>query len=247
MTMQSKSLEQLDSIKLRKIHLFRELSEQELDDLKSICRLRSYSKSETIFFDSEPYRGFYCVYKGKIRIYKIANDGREHTLHFVSEQNTFAEVPMFENFGEDNTEELTYPANAVSLEDRTQLIFVPKKAFFQIFSGNVNIYLKMIVSLSKRLRLLNKHIESLTLQDVSKRIANFLLYEVKQSEDMNKNSDVKTLKTNVSRADIASYLGIAMETLSRMLGKFQDDGIIAVKGKTITVHDLSGLKKLAQK
>jgi len=241
-----KTFEQLDNLKLKKIHLFSDLNENELDELKSISHLKNFKKGEIIFFDTEPYRGFYCVLKGRVRIYKVSKDGREHTLHFVGERNTFAEVPMFESYEEDSKEEFMYPANAVALEDRTELIFVPKKSFFKIFGENVKIYVKMVSSLSKRLRLLNNHIESLTLQDVSKRIANFLLKEVKQNSALNHDEEMKPVKIDISRTDLASYFGIAVETLSRMLGKFQDDGLITIKGKSIKVNNLSQLIKIAQ-
>lgn len=241
--MQSRSFLQLDNEKLKKVFLFSDLNEEELDSLKSICSMRAFGKNEIIFFDTEPYRGFYCVSKGKVRIYKVAKDGREHTLHFVSENFSFAEVPMFENPDEDISEELVYPANAVALEDPTQLIFIPKKEFFRKFAANPKIYLKMISSLSKRLRLMNQHIESITLHDASKRLANFLIKEVDQKNPQTGRS--KPVQIGVSRSDLASYLGIAPETLSRILGKFQEDGLITISGRSLMINDFASLSVIA--
>jgi len=246
MSASNKTLSHLDNEKLKKIHLFSDLNNFELDMLRSICHLKNYYKNDVIFFDTEPYRGFYCVLKGKVRIYKVSKDGKEHTLHFITELNTFAEVPMFESYSEDTKDEFTYPANAVALDDYTELILVPKKSFFQIFGQNVKIYLKMVASLSKRLRLLNNHIESLTLKDVSQRLANYLLNEVNHSVNLKRNNSAEFVIIDISRADLASYLNVAAETLSRMLGKFQDDGLITIKGKTVKVNNLALLSKLAE-
>ena len=50
----------------------------------------------------------------------------------------------------------------------------------------------------------------------------------------------------MSRYDIASYLGLAAETVSRLLGHINDEGIIEVNRKTITIRDMAHLQKLAQ-
>jgi CRP/FNR family transcriptional regulator len=46
----------------------------------------------------------------------------------------------------------------------------------------------------------------------------------------------------MSRSDIASYLGLAVETVSRVLARFQEGGVIAVRGRQVRLLDLSRLK-----
>ena len=54
------------------------------------------------------------------------------------------------------------------------------------------------------------------------------------------------LRLSMSRHDIASYLGLAAETVSRLLGQINDEGIIEVNRKTITIRDMAHLHRLAQ-
>ncbi len=49
----------------------------------------------------------------------------------------------------------------------------------------------------------------------------------------------------MTRGDIGNYLGLTVETISRLLGRFQKSEILAVKGKYITVLDLEELARLA--
>ncbi|TNF99006.1 MAG: cyclic nucleotide-binding domain-containing protein [Gammaproteobacteria bacterium] len=53
-------------------------------------------------------------------------------------------------------------------------------------------------------------------------------------------------KLNISRADIANYLGLAMETVSRILKKFEKEGMLSVSGKHFNLKDMERLKYQAE-
>lgn len=235
----------MDKGALKSVYIFSGLNEKELDNIREIVRIKKFNKGDMIFFDTEPYLGFYVVKHGLVKIYKIAKDGKEHILHLVSSHNTFAEVPLFENLGEIKDDEFRYPANAMALEDNTEVILVPALKFKNLLENDRTICLKMLSGFAKRLRHLNRHIEELTLMDVTKRVSNFIL-----SEYINKpkgKSDGKTdsqpfISLNISKNDLAAYLGTIIETLSRTFKKLQDEGVIEVEAKKIIIKDLEKLK-----
>jgi len=100
----------MDSSILKNINLFSELDENEMDKIYSHSSIKTYDKGEMIFFDTEPYIGFYIVIEGGVKIFKISKDGREHVIHFIFPTNTFAEAPLFEHYDKIRREEFTYPA-----------------------------------------------------------------------------------------------------------------------------------------
>ncbi|MCI0449289.1 MAG: cyclic nucleotide-binding domain-containing protein, partial [Chlorobi bacterium] len=112
---------------LKKVYIFSGLSEEELEDVQKITRTKTFNKGDIIFFDTEPYLGFYITVSGLVKIYKISKDGREHILHLINPYNTFAEVPLFENFGEIREDAFRYPANAMALEDQTKVVLIPAR------------------------------------------------------------------------------------------------------------------------
>jgi CRP/FNR family transcriptional regulator, dissimilatory nitrate respiration regulator len=240
---------------LKKIYLFSGLNEDELNMLKNITHIKKFNKGDIIFFDTEPYRGFYIVLEGLVKIYKISKDGREHILHIIEPNNTFAEVPLFENLDiQDNRktdDSFRYPANSMALEDSTEVALIPANTFKTLLEKNSSICMKMLSGFSKRLRHLNRHIEELTLMDVTRRTANFIYAEYinkrKSKTDPKKDSkkDAQPFITlNISKNDLASYLGTIIETLSRTFKKLQDEGLIEVEGKKIIIKDTEKLKKL---
>ncbi|RPI17122.1 MAG: Crp/Fnr family transcriptional regulator [Ignavibacteriae bacterium] len=237
----------MDTSVLKKIFLFSELNQDHLEVVGKISRVKKYNKGDIIFFDTEPYLGFYVVLKGMVKIYKISKDGREHIVHLVDMLNTFAEVPLFENAGEILEKEFKYPANAMAIEDNTEVMLLPARPFIQLIETTPKLSIKMISGFAKRLRHLNNHIEVITLKDVTKRVAGYILNEYKSNQ---RKSNIPEEKQNIislkiSKNDLASYLGTILETLSRTFRKLHDDGIIEVEGKNIVIKDLRKLKGLS--
>ncbi len=228
----------------KKVYLFSSLNEAELESISKISRSRTFNKGDIIFFDTEPYLGFYVVKTGLVKIYKISNDGREHILHIIASDNTFGEVPLFENFGESPKEDSRYPANSMAIEENTQVILIPARAFTDLFENNVKLCLKLISGFARRLRYLNHHIEELTLKDVTKRVAGFVLAEFNKSNKQNKKTKSE-ITLQISKNDLASLLGTIPETLSRTFKKLNEDNILEVTGKAILVLDINKLKETA--
>ncbi len=221
---------------LKKVYIFSGLDDNELDTLSKIVKQKTFNKGDIIFFDTEPYLGFYITVTGLVKIYKISKDGKEHILHLISSYNTFAEVPLFENFNEIFEDSFRYPANAMALEDDTRVILIPARQFRELLESNTKICIKMVSGFAKRLRHLNHHIEELTLKDVTRRVAGYILTE------QNKAKDNDSISLNISKNDLAAYLGTIPETLSRTLKKLQDEDMIAVDGKVIKICDMERLK-----
>jgi CRP/FNR family transcriptional regulator len=236
----------MDTSILKKAFLFSELNDEDLETVKKISRIKTYNKGDIIFFDTEPYLGFYVVLSGMVKIYKISNDGREHIVHLVDMLNTFAEVPLFENAGEILEKEFCYPANAMAIEDSTEVMLLPARPFVQLIESSPKLSMRMISGFAKRLRHLNNHIELISLKDVTKRVADYLLTELKKNAMKNlPHGKENIISLKISKNDLASYLGTILETLSRTFKRMYDDGVIEVEGKKIIIKNVKKLKELA--
>ncbi len=217
---------------IKNIPFFSELSTSELKEFIRTSKLLNFKKGDIIFLEGDPYRGFYIVIKGAVRVYKSNPEGKELTLHIIEPFNSFAEIPLFisETSGKGNI----YPANAQAIENSV-LIFVPKEEFLKIIDKNPKISLKMLHGFAKRLMNLNQQIENLTLKEVTQRLAEYIYNE-------HKNHNSRELKLNLSRVILASYLGTIPETISRALRRLQESGLIQIYGKKIVINDPDKLR-----
>jgi CRP/FNR family transcriptional regulator, dissimilatory nitrate respiration regulator len=220
---------------LRDIPLFSELSITQLRLISSFSKLKKIPKSERIFNEGDYYKGFYILLKGTIKISRISSNGKESVVHIIKPLNTFAEIPLFE--GRD------YPVTAEALEESLAL-FIPKEKFLELLYKEPEISLKMLAGFAKRLKSLINQIEDISSKDVINRLAKYLLKEVLNAETVELNELV--IKLSVPKSVIASHLGTINETLSRSFRKLENEGVIKMAGKKISIKDLRRLKQLAK-
>ena len=229
-------LYKIEKVVLKDIPLFSELDSKDLQQISDFSAAKNYNKNNLIFTEGDKYIGFYIVLKGKVKVFKLAPSGKESVIHIVRPFDTFAEMPLFEGL-------IGYPVNAEALEDST-LFFIPSNEFINFICNNPGISMKMMGGMAKKLHLLTKRIESLTLTDLPNRLAKYLI------DEQNKTHKVILARPfvllSVPKATLAGLLGTITETLSRTFKKLQDDDIIEVKGKKIYINDLPRLKDLSK-
>jgi len=211
--------------------LFNGLAEDRLNQVRQIAVDKFYDKGKTVFLEGDDCNGFYIVADGKVKIYKVSFEGKEHILHIYGSGNPFGEVPVFSG--------RKFPASAQTLL-KSHLLFFPRTAFVDLISSNPSLALNMLAVLSMRLRQFTVQIENLSLKEVPGRLASYLLYLTKEQGRL----DSVTL--SISKGQLASLLGTIPETLSRILGKMNQQHLIEARGREIKILDFSGMEDLAE-
>ena len=215
---------------LKTCPFFAGLSDDDIEALMGIARVRESSRGELLFSDGEKAVGFFVVLDGKVKVYKLSPEGKERILHIIQPGGTFAEAAIFADG--------LYPAYAEPLQS-SKLLFLPKEGFLNLLMDNGRISINMIAGLSKFLRQFANQIEDLTFKDVPSRLARYLMA---LSEGVN-----ASVELPISKSQLASNLGTVSETLSRTLRKLSEDDLISVSGKTVEILDFERLEELAEK
>lgn len=212
------------------IPMFSELHTEELAQIADCCRVQDCGKSGVLFHEGDPYRGFYVVLEGSVKVFKMAPDGKETVLHVLFPRQTLAEIPMFA--GED------YPAHAECLAE-SRVMFVEKDGFLSLLRTNPDLSLRMLAGLSKRLRAIAAQLEDLTAHDVRTRLLHYVLEEFRVQKPGRLLPRI-TLRT--AKTVLAAQLGTTLETLSRTFRKLEDEGLIVMKGKSILLERLDAIE-----
>lgn len=211
--------------------LFNGLPEEHLNEIRRIAVDKFCDKGKIIFLEGDDCNGFYIVADGKVKIYKVSFEGKEHILHIYGPGNPFGEVPVFAG--------KKFPANAQTLL-KSHLLFFPRTAFVELISRNPSLSLNMLGVLSMRLRQFTVQIENLSLKEVPGRLASYLLYLAEEQ------GRVDTVTLTISKGQLASLLGTIPETLSRILTRMSQQHLIDTRGREIILKDLDGLVDLAE-
>lgn len=216
---------------LQKVDLFAGLSVAQQKDLAKVAIPRSIAAGDVLFHQDDQADGFYILASGGLQIYRTGMDGRRQILHvFESPGDVCGEVPVFEGG--------TYPAAAEAIRD-AKVLYLPRDAFLRLTRTQPDILLAMLAELSRRLRRFVSLIDDLSLKDVGARLAQFLVAEAAAAKN-------NQITLSMTKGMLASQLGTIAETVSRTLRKMQEQGLIVVQGRQITIQDPTTLEEIAE-
>jgi len=200
------------------IPLFKGLPEQALRMLEGILKEREFLRGENIFTEGGESTGFYIIIKGRVKVYKLSAEGKEQILHIAGSRELLGAVSVFSGG--------PYPAHADAME-KTKALFFPRKDFLALIQKEPSVVMNMMANLSMRLQHFTRMIEDLSLKEVPGRLAAYLLYLCKRTECRN------VVEMDISKGQLASLLGTIPETLSRILRRMSEKGILKVSGRKI--------------
>ena len=211
--------------------LFSDLEPEDRESLAELVSLRAFEPGETLFSEGEPAKGFYVLVEGEAKICRYSAGGREQILHLFGSGEPCGEVPMFR--GE------PFPATAVAIGG-VKAIYIPRTGFLDLGRRRPELLIAMLAVLSVRLVHFVNLVDSLSLGEVSTRLARYLLNLWRQS------GEGECVKLDSTKTLLASRIGTIAETLSRTLARMQKQGIIRVEGDTIEILDVQRLENLAE-
>jgi CRP/FNR family transcriptional regulator len=187
---------------------------------------RRLSRGDVLFTAGEPARGMYVVVEGSVRATRESSEGREQVIHVERAGATFAEVPMFDDGN--------YPSTVIADEDCV-LLFLAKQDIRTLCLQQPAIPLAAARLLASRLRQAAALIETLSLRDVDRRLARFLLSEVDLSGT--RSGSAVSLDLALTHQQIAARIGTVREVVSRALTRLEKNGLIQSEGKVIMIPD----------
>jgi CRP/FNR family transcriptional regulator, dissimilatory nitrate respiration regulator len=216
---------------LQQVFLFNSFTAEEMELVEAAASFKEINKGGQVFSEGLDATAFFIVVTGKVKIYKLSPDGKEHTLHIHGLGDPVAEAAIFDS--------MIYPASCMALEDST-LIRISRDGILNLIKKHPELALKMMSGYSKRLRQFVAKIEELSLKDIKSRLAGYLL----------ENSVVKNGKTvcylDYSKKELSSLLGTIPETLSRALAFLKQRKLIAEEDNKIIIPDPDKLRMFAE-
>lgn len=216
---------------LRECTLFCELDETGNRALASLVSFRAYDKGEILFHTGETAGGMHLVVEGLIKVYRLGPDGREQVIHLFGSGEPVGEVAMFAG--------TSFPASAMALAP-SRTLFLPREAFLQTARETPDFLMRLLAVLSGRLRRMVDLVDAISLREVSARLAGRLLAMAAEE------GDGKQVPIPGSKATLAAHIGTVPETLSRLLNRFQQEGLIRVEGRTLQILRPDRLRDLAE-
>ncbi|TAN38602.1 MAG: Crp/Fnr family transcriptional regulator [Nitrospirae bacterium] len=218
---------------IRQVTIFNILTPADAKEVQPYLHTEKFKKKETIFAEGDPSEWFYVVKKGKVKITKLSQEGKEIILEIVQDLDFFGGIAVVRGF--------PYPANAVAMED-TEVLKLSRKNILSILDRFPNLMFCMAQNIGDRIKGSHDTLKSIALEKVESRIASLLVKLSDKSGEKTADGIMITMK--LTKQDIAEMVGTTVETSIRTMSKLTKAGLINVKGGKIVIRDLNKLKSL---
>jgi len=190
-----------------------------------------HSKKHVLYSEGKRPRYLYYLRTGKIKTFKVNEEGKEYITNLYGADDYLGYVPLLENS--------TYSDTAELLED-SEVSLIPKEDFLGAIYNDLNLAGKFIRIITENVREKEERLLNLAYDSLRKRVAKGLV-EIHQKFNKEKNN---TKQIDISREDIAQYVGTATESLIRTLSDFKSEKLLEIKEGKLRIMNLEKLKNL---
>ena len=209
------------------------LTDTDIDELEGLLGNRTkLKKGDALFHNGAPFTALYAVKLGSLKTTVLSDDGREQ----VAGYHMAGDLLGLDGMGDDR-----HGCEAIALED-SELCVLPFTRIEELarhvpaLQHNLHKFMSREIERDHRVMLL------LGSMRAEERLAAFLLNLSERYKARGYSSTEFVLR--MTREEIGSYLGLKLETVSRLFSKFQEEGLVMVAGRSIKIIDMPVLKQL---
>ena len=190
------------------------LKEEKLKEFSKISSEKKFKNKENIFLQQDDAKNIYNITEGNVKIYQLIDDGRIQIIGFLYPGDFF---------GSYKNGKYNYCAEAIG--DARVCIFEQKKLDYYI-ENNMALAKELLNQTSHELTLAQDRMGVLGKLDATERLAKFLMNISEQRKRIGWQNNPLSLP--MTRQDIADYLGLTIETVSREVSKLKTSNVVKV-------------------
>ena len=206
------------------------------EDLKQVDALVNHriklKKGDSLYRAGEPFGSLFAIRLGSLKTTVLAEDGREQ----VSGYHMLGDIVGLDGLGTDR-----HGCQALALED-TEVCVLPFDRLEHLAQNVAALQRNLYQLLSKEISRDQNIMLLLGSMRAEERLAVFLLNLADRYRLRGYSSTEFVLR--MTREEIGSYLGLKLETVSRLFSRFQEEGLIQVQGRAVKLLDPMALKRL---
>ncbi|MGH2398647.1 MAG: Crp/Fnr family transcriptional regulator [bacterium] len=227
------SFEHLDKVwYLRRVNLFAKVDEHEMQALADRTTMREVHRGRVILQPDEPREIVYVIKEGRVKVSRYSQDGREQILALLESGDVFGELALVRT---------AEPVHVEAFED-TLLCGMHSDDFLALIRRQPEVMLDVMRVLAERLRAAEEEIADLAFRNVPGRLASLLLRLAQAYGNDAAGGQRVTLR--LTHQDMAAMIGATRETVTAVLNRFREGGLIAFDHRHIVIRNRDGLQRL---
>ncbi|MGC5325986.1 Crp/Fnr family transcriptional regulator [Brevibacillus sp. SYSU BS000544] len=216
---------------IRRVPIFQNLTDQEIELLQSVTHSRGYERGDFVFREAEQSESLFVLNQGLIKLSKVADNGKEHIIRFLFPGDFFGQFALLQD--------KKHYANAEIIEPAV-VCRIHRDDFKPLMEQNPAMTYRFLLAMSELLQQADEWAGALHLYEVERRLAKLLFYL--QSKDSTVDNQ---FRLPAAKKELALIIGTTPETLSRKLAQFESQGILSVNKRIVRILDQETLSQLA--
>jgi CRP/FNR family transcriptional regulator, anaerobic regulatory protein len=203
---------------LSRVPTFYKLSNEVLSALAECARFRGFLKGSRFFSPGDRSNGLHLLVKGRIKIFRLSPEGREQLITVVVPFQTLGEAAIFR-------QPETHSSYAVCEESST-ILTLPSPKTRSLTVRYPGLALAFLGEFATRIEDLEQRLEETALYPLERRLAVYLLKNATPEHKV---------KLSESNSALAARFGVVRESVSRTLAKFEEQGLVRRRGRSLTL------------
>jgi DNA-binding response OmpR family regulator len=201
-----------------------------VQQLEEQYAVENFDKKQLLYAEGKRPRFLFYLMKGKVKAYKVHEDGKEYITNLYSDGDFIGYTALLED--------TNYDDSASFLED-ADVMQIPKDDFLQMVYSDISIASKFIHIITQNVKEKEERLLNLAYSSLRKRVAKALVDIVQKFHLKEQAHPIE-----ISREDIAQYVGTATESLIRTLSDFKAEKLIEIRSGKIIVNNVEKLQHL---
>jgi CRP-like cAMP-binding protein len=221
---------------LENFNIFTTLKQDSMMELNKLVSEKEINKNQPIYFPNEPSSSIFFLKKGRVKISRYSDDGKEIIMAFIKPGEVFGEMAFL---GENERTDI-----AITVEP-SYICAINKNDFAEFVERNPTLNLKLTRIIGLKLKSYSERIEDLVFKDARQRVISFL---IKLAEENGKKIGEQTfVKPFLKHQDIADLTACARQTVNDVLTDLREKQIIDFDRKKLIINDERKLSSMMKK
>jgi CRP-like cAMP-binding protein len=227
---QDKNASRCENCIVRQFNDLRALNRDELSEVSKAKVSKIIKKGETLFAEGEKLNGVFCIRDGISKLSKLSSNGKDQIVKLAAKGEVIGQSSVIAD------EKVNLSATALN---DMRVCFIPKEKIVNPLKTNPKFTLEVLKTVVSDLKDSNNSIINLSQKSVKQRIAQTLIYlKNNYGED-----DEGYLNINLSREDLSSVVGTAIESCIRSVSALKKEGYIKISNKKTKIVDAKALER----
>ncbi len=219
-----------------RLPFFKHLPDEAISKINTLFHDRDVSTDERIYFEGDEADHLYLVAMGKVKLVRNTESGREVLLDILHGGDYFGSLSTFG--GRMHTE-------AAIAQTDCCILKISSEDFENILSDHPDVTRKVLEVVSQRLMEAQDIVKQLSAYPVEQRIASALMRLASKLGETREQGVL--IQLPFSRQDLAAMTGSTTETVSRVMSRFAEEGLVKSGRKWVTIMDTNRLEELVKK